>query len=67
MSWAHWPLNNCLGTLASHHCNNTLFKNGGSKPRCYKVCKEEEFLDIVHSDVCGSMSTSSLSMRVQLR
>jgi hypothetical protein len=32
MSWAQWPLNNCLGTLASHHCNNTLFKNGDSKP-----------------------------------
>jgi hypothetical protein len=32
MSWAHWPFYNCFGTLASQHCNNTLFKNGGSKP-----------------------------------
>ena len=28
MSWEHWPFNNCLGTLASQNCNNTLFKMG---------------------------------------
>jgi hypothetical protein len=36
MSWAHWPFNNCLGTLASQHCNNTLFKMGVQNLGCYK-------------------------------
>jgi hypothetical protein len=35
MSWAHWPFNNCLGTLASQHCNNTLFKMGFQNLGCY--------------------------------
>jgi hypothetical protein len=35
MSWAHWPFNNCLGTLASQHCNNTLFKMGVQNLGCY--------------------------------
>jgi hypothetical protein len=35
MSWAHWPFNNCLGTLASQYCNNKLFKMGVQNPGCY--------------------------------
>ena len=35
MSWAHWSINNCLGTLASQHCNNTLFKMGVQNLGCY--------------------------------
>jgi hypothetical protein len=35
MSWAHWPLNNCLGTQAFHHCNNTLFKMRARNLGCY--------------------------------
>jgi hypothetical protein len=35
MSWAHWPFNNCLGTLASQHCNKTLFKMGVQNLGCY--------------------------------
>jgi hypothetical protein len=35
MSWEHWPFNNCLGTLVSLHCNNTLFKMGVQNLGCY--------------------------------
>jgi hypothetical protein len=42
MSWAHWPFNNCLGTLASHHCNNTLFKMGVQNLGCYTTPSLEE-------------------------
>jgi hypothetical protein len=35
MSWAHWPFNNCLGTFASQHCNNILFKMGVQNLGCY--------------------------------
>jgi hypothetical protein len=35
MSWAHWPFNNCLGTLASQHYNNTLFIMGVQNLGCY--------------------------------
>ena len=37
MSWAHWPFNNFLGTLASHHCNHTFFKMGVQNLVCYTV------------------------------
>ena len=37
MSWAHWPFNNCLGTLASQHRNNTLFKMGFQNLGCYTI------------------------------
>jgi hypothetical protein len=35
MSWAHCPIYNRLGTLASQHCNNTLFKMGVHNLGCY--------------------------------
>jgi hypothetical protein len=52
MSWEHWPFNNCLGTLASQHCKNTLFKMGVQNLGCYIQPNGSSVVKGVHSFGC---------------
>jgi hypothetical protein len=46
------PLNNCLGTQASQHCNNTLFKMEVHNLGCYMYLHPKLFslVSLVHFD-----------------